>query len=70
MAPCGQRFHVVEGDEVAAGVVGVDEQQRGDVFAAEEIHQVAGAVAEVVVGGGEWHHAALWQPVGIFLKGG
>ena len=70
LAPAGQCQQSFLGNEVARGVVGIDEQQRLYLLVGKEFHQVVGRIVQVAVVGEERHYLFLPQAVGIFLKGG
>ena len=68
-APRKQPEHIGARKVVAAGVVGVDEQQQGQVLVGEERHEVVGRIAEVCILRTEDDKVLLRLAVRIFLEG-
>ena len=70
LAPVGQHADVLHGDEVAGGIVGVDEQDIVGRILAEEVHEILCRIAELVVLGNEGDERVCLATVRIFLERG
>ena len=68
--PVSQAEHIGLRDEVARGIVGVDDQQGIDGMGAEERDEVIGCIAIFVVFRNKGNLAGTVEAVGIFLEGG
>ena len=69
-APRAELFDVLQGHEIAGGIVGIDENQVRDGILREEVDQILRAIAEAVLGRRRKDDAARFvDAIRVFLEG-